>query len=157
VGIGRTGWPYISLLRELGCRDLIGIDPRFAREHRRRGILFTNRLEAIQKGDIVVFLAGGGYEINVRQLPKIIAVNDMYPRFSDDQIASMNNTGTVVYEVALRAKGVESNIPIGDFDLDEIPGCLAQALVHATGLDTASMSQQEFDQNAAQLGILSRY
>lgn len=157
LGIGYVGWSYIQYLRDLGCTNLVGVDPRFRSPHTRGGILFTSQLDVVDEGDIVIFLAGGGYQIDAARLPRIIGINDMYPRFSEEQIAAMGAAGSLLYEVALATEGVESSIVIEQFPRNTFPGCLAQALVEATGVRTKEMNRRQFDEVAERLRIYSPY
>ena len=119
------------------------------------GVRFTNSQDAICEGDWVVFVAGGANEVDVSRLPRIFGINDMYPPFSEQQLALLQAQGSELVEVALQADGVESDLTLEQFQRDQFPGCLGQGFVQATGLDTTTMSQAEFDEEARRLGIRS--
>ncbi|HZX50293.1 MAG TPA: hypothetical protein VFE94_04105 [Candidatus Paceibacterota bacterium] len=155
LGYGYIGQRCIEHLRQLGCTDLVAIERRLRGTYQRRGVIFTNSLDAIRQDDWVVFTAGGGNEIDVARLPRIFGVDDMYPPFSVDQLAMFEAKESVIFQAALHAEGVVSNLPIEQFAEDQFAGCMAQGLLQAAGVDTSRMTQGEFDITARARGIRS--
>ena len=155
LGYGYVGQWCLEYLKQLGCMDLVVIERRLHGTYRREGVIFTNSQDFIREDNWVIFVAGGGNDVDVSGLPRIFGINDMYPPFSLEQMATLAGNGSVLYEVALCATGVISDRKIEQFSLDQFPGCLGHGLVQGTGLDTTSMSQAEFDEAARTLGIRS--
>lgn len=155
LGYGFVGQRCLAYLQQLGCVDLAVVEKRLRGTYRRQGVIFTNSQNAIRENDWVVFVAGGGDQVDVSELPRVFGINDMYPPFSAVQMTTLKERGSTLLEVAMHAEGVVSDVKLEQFFQDQFPGCLAQGLVQATGVDTSVMSQTEFDPVAQRCGIRS--
>ena len=156
VGFGYVGQSCLRELQRLGCQGLIVVERRLRTTYPpRQGVLYTNSSDVIRGGDWVIFVAGAGDQVDVARFPRIFGINDMYPPFSPEQMQSFAARGSTMHEVALRAEGVQSSLPIEQFGIDQFPGCMSQGLVEAAGVDTSQMQQPEFNVVAWNLGIRS--
>ncbi len=162
-GAGYTGSRVVELLSQQPLvRQVIALDPRYLGSSNSDKVVLTNDSRWLQEADLVVVLTAKGDDArealaNIRT--GAVVLDDTHPMIGRELVGRIRRTAVAVYKVSTAVGEVSGSSrmrpQLPDFKPGDLPGCLVEAVVRVSTA-TAHISYEEFECEAAKLGMVAR-